>query len=305
MRIIGAGDEIGKDERYGVGLGNFDGVHRAHEFLITELVQLCKARGIASMIYTFREHPGNLLRGKKIKLISPLDRKIERFRELGVDVLCLVDFNREFANIDAEEFINGILKNKYNVELVVTGFNYNFGKGGRGNTDMLSEIGAKLGIDVVIVAPVMLENQIISSSLIREKLKNGHMESVANMLGRYYSIRGTVEYGNKIGTEIGFPTANIIPLEDFALPKSGVYYTKTIVDGAEYKSITNIGRKPTVTKEKRIIIETHIFDFGGWLYGKEIEVLFIRMIRNEKKFDGISELKEQILRDIDDVRKLF
>ncbi|MFO7612872.1 MAG: bifunctional riboflavin kinase/FAD synthetase [Clostridia bacterium] len=305
MRIIGAGDEIGKDERYGVGLGNFDGVHRAHEFLIAELVHECKTRGIGSMIYTFREHPGNLLRGKKIKLISPLDRKIERFRELGVDVLCLVDFDRKFADIGAEEFIRDILKNKYNVELVVTGFNYNFGKGGRGDTDMLSAMGGKLGIDVVIVAPVMLENQIISSSLIRDKLKNGHMESVANMLGRHYSIRGTVEYGNKIGTEIGFPTANIIPLEDFALPKSGVYYTRTIVDGVEYKSITNIGRKPTVTKEKRIIIETHIFDFSGWLYGKEIEVLFIRMIRNEKKFDGITELKKQILRDIDAVRKLF
>ncbi|MCK5758038.1 MAG: bifunctional riboflavin kinase/FAD synthetase, partial [Clostridiales bacterium] len=290
---------------YGIGLGNFDGVHRAHEFLITELVNECKNRNIKSMIYTFRKHPGNILEGNSIKLISSLERRIERFRELGVDCLCLVDFTREYANITARSFIKKILKEKYNTKLVVTGFNYRFGKGGKGNTDLLEKLGKELEFDVLIVPPVMLEDQVISSTLIREKIKEGKMESARNMMGRNYSIRGKVEYGNRIGTEIGFPTANIKPLKDFALPKSGVYYTNTIVDELTYKSITNIGNNPTVSEKKRVVIETHIFDFNSWLYGKNIEVLFISMIREEKKFLSVKALKKNIISDIKLVKKRF
>ena len=305
MKIIDSKDIIETHAEYGIGLGNFDGVHRAHEFLITELVNECKNRNIKSMIYTFRKHPGNILEGNSIKLISSLERRIERFRELGVDCLCLVDFTREYANITARSFIKKILKEKYNTKLVVTGFNYRFGKGGKGNTDLLEKLGKELEFDVLIVPPVMLEDQVISSTLIREKIKEGKMESARNMMGRNYSIRGKVEYGNRIGTEIGFPTANIKPLKDFALPKSGVYYTNTIVDELTYKSITNIGNNPTVSEKKRVVIETHIFDFNSWLYGKNIEVLFISMIREEKKFLSVKALKKNIISDIKLVKKRF
>jgi len=257
------------------------------------------------MIYTFRKHPGNILDKTKIKLISPLERRIERFRELGVDCLCLVDFTEEFANMTANSFTKKILIGKYNVRLVITGFNYKFGKGGKGDTAAFERYGGKYGFDVLTVPPVMLDDKVISSSLIREKIKEGRMESARNMLGRNYSIRGKVEYGNKIGTEIGFPTANIKPLKNFALPKSGVYYTKTIVDGVTYDSITNIGEKPTVSENQRVIIETHIFDFNGWLYGRDIEVLFISMIREEKKFSSIKALKRNIIADIKKVKKQY
>ena len=305
MKIINSTDIIEKNAEYGIGLGNFDGVHRAHEFLITELVNECRKRNIKSMIYTFRKHPGNILDKTKIKLISPLERRIERFRELGVDCLCLVDFTEEFANMTANSFTKKILIGKYNVRLVITGFNYKFGKGGKGDTAALERYGGKYGFDVLTVPPVMLDDKVISSSLIREKIKEGRMESARNMLGRNYSIRGKVEYGNKIGTEIGFPTANIKPLKNFALPKSGVYYTKTIVDGVTYDSITNIGEKPTVSENQRVIIETHIFDFNGWLYGRDIEVLFISMIREEKKFSSIKALKRNIIADIKKVKKQY
>ncbi len=305
MKIINSTDINETNIEYGIGLGNFDGVHRAHEFLVTELVNECRKRNLKSMIYTFRKHPGNVLDKTKVKLISPLERRIERFRELGVDCLCLVDFTEEFARMTAYSFVKKILVGKYKMKLVVTGFNYKFGKEGKGNTDSLKRYGAKLGFDVITVPPVMLDDQVISSSLIREKIKEGSMESARNMLGRNYSIRGRVEYGNKIGTEIGFPTANIKPLRDFALPRSGVYYTKTIVDGITYDSITNIGRKPTVSENQRLIIETHIFNFKGWLYGKDIEVLFISMIREEKKFSSIKALKRNIISDIKKVKKKF
>jgi len=305
MKIINSTDIVEKNAEYGIGLGNFDGVHRAHEFLITELINECRKRNIKSMIYTFRKHPGNILDRTKIKLISPLERRIERFRELGVDCLCLVDFTEEFANMTANTFSKKILIGKYNAKLVITGFNYKFGKGGKGDTAALERYGAKYGFEVLTVPPVMLDDKVISSSLIREKIKEGRMESARNMLGRNYSIRGKVEYGNKIGTEIGFPTANIKPLKDFALPKSGVYYTKTIVDGITYDSITNIGEKPTISENQKVIIETHIFDFKGWLYGKDIEVLFISMIREEKKFSSIKALKRNIISDIKKVKKQF
>jgi riboflavin kinase/FMN adenylyltransferase len=305
MKIINATDVIEKNAEYGIGLGNFDGVHRAHEFLITELIHECKKRNIKSMIYTFRKHPGNVLEGSKIKLISTLERRIERFRELGIDCLCLVDFTEEFSNMTANAFARKILKEKYNAKLVVTGFNYKFGKGGKGNTLTLEKLGAKLGFEVITVPPVMLDDQIISSTLIREKIKSGKMESARNMLGRNYSIKGKVEYGNKIGSEIGFPTANIKPLRDFALPKSGVYYTKTEVDGEIYNSITNIGNKPTIPTKQGVLIETHIFDFSGYLYGKNIEVFFISMLREEKKFASVKALKRNIISDIKKVRKRF
>ena len=189
------------------------------------------------------------------------------------------------------------------MKLVVTGFNYRFGKDGKGDTDALSRYGSKLGFEVITVPPVMLDDQVISSTLIREKINEGSMESARNMLGRNYSIRGKVEYGNKIGTEIGFPTANIKPLRDFALPRPGVYYTRTIIDGIIYDSITNIGFNPTVADNEKEIIETHIFDFSGWLYGREIEVQFIRMIREEKKFPSMKALKRNIIADIKKVKK--
>ncbi len=305
MKIINSTDLINSNTEYGIGLGNFDGVHRAHEFLITELVSECKKRNIKSMIYTFRRHPGNVLDNEKIKLISSLERRIERFRELEIDCLCLVDFTEEFSKISANLFVKKILKEKYNVKLVVTGFNYKFGKGGKGNTDRLIKLSGELDFDVVIVPPVMLENKIISSSLIREKISEGKMESVRNMLGRCYSIKGKVEYGNKIGREIGFPTANIVPLKDFVLPKAGVYYSKTIVDGKTYDSITNIGNKPTVSINKRTVIETHIFYYSELLYGRDIEVQFVSMIREEKKFSSIKALKKNIISDIKKVKKRF
>lgn len=303
MKIIDSHDLIEKNAEYGIGLGNFDGVHRAHEFLITELVDECRKRGLKSMIYTFRKHPGNVLEHRKIKLISPLERRIERFRELGVDCLCLVDFTEEFAQITARSFVKKILVGKYNAKLIVTGFNYFFGKNGKGNTELLQKLGPELGFDVITVPAVLLDNQVISSTLIRQKIKEGKMESARNMLGRNYSIRGKVEYGNKIGREIGFPTANIRPLKDFALPKPGVYYTNTTVDGILFDSITNIGVNPTIADGMSTIIETHIFNFNGWLYGKNIEVAFLSKIRDEKKFSSVRALKKAIVSDIKKVRK--
>jgi len=303
MKIINDDETIKLKEQHGIGLGNFDGIHIAHEKLISTLVNECKKREIQSMIYTFFDHPLNVLKHRQIKLISTLEKKKSILDNLNVDVLCLKHFDEQFANIEAKHFIINILVKKYNVKLIIVGFNYHFGKQGLGDTKLLKELGMKYNYEVIVLPPIYYKKEMVSSSNIREKILEGDMIKVKSLLGKNYTIKGKVEYGNRIGTLIGFPTANIIPLKDYALPKYGVYYTKTIVDGITYNSITNLGYKPTINDKKDIIIETHIFDFSDWLYGKEIEVIFIKNIRDEKKYENIQQLKNQILKDIKVVKK--
>jgi riboflavin kinase/FMN adenylyltransferase len=298
MKILTGKDNFDNVEKTGIGLGNFDGVHIAHEKLVGELVSECRKRSIPSVIYTFRDHPGNILQRQKIKLISPLEKRIEKFEKLGVDYLILEEFNDEYAVIEPDVFIKEILVSKYKASLVVTGFNYHFGRFGRGDTELLASMGKRYDFEVVTLDPVMSGELVISSTAIRDYIKQGRMAEVKTMMGEFYSIKGKVEYGNRIGTLIGFPTANIIPVRDFALPDTGVYFTQTMVDGKMYNSITNIGIRPTVSSSETKIIETHIFDFNGWLYGKEIEVWFIEKHRDEKKHRDIMELKDQIESDI-------
>ncbi|MBN1623672.1 MAG: bifunctional riboflavin kinase/FAD synthetase [Clostridia bacterium] len=305
MNILTGKDSFDNVEKTGIGLGNFDGVHIAHEKLVGELVSECRRRNIPSIIYTFRDHPGNILQRKNIKLISPLEKRIEKFEKLGIDYLVLEEFNDEYARIEPDDFVKDILVQKYKAALVVTGFNYHFGCQGRGDTKLLTAMGKRYGFEVMTLNPVKSGDLVISSTAIRDYIMKGRMAEVKEMMGEYYSIKGKVEYGNRIGTLIGFPTANIIPVRDFALPDTGVYFTKTTVDGKMYSSITNIGVRPTVSNTETKIIETHIFDFCGWLYGKEIEVWFIKKHRDEKKHKDIIELKDQIESDINEAIEFF
>jgi len=305
MKIIQDEKIVKLDDNFGVCLGNFDGIHLAHKKLIKTLTLECEKMNIKSMVYTFNKHPFNILGNKEIKLITTMEKKSEILEQLKVDYLCLREFDDDFSNIKAEDFIKNILVNKYNVKLVIVGFNYNFGYKGLGDVNLLNILGEKYDFKVIMLEPMYFKDEVISSSNIREKIKNGDMEGSKNLLGKYYSIKGKVEYGNRIGTEIGFPTANIIPLKNYALPKSGVYYTNTIIDNKCYESITNIGNNPTIAKGHNTIIETHIFEFSGWLYGKNIEVVFKRFIRDEVKHKDIHDLKETIINDINYVKKIY
>ncbi|MFO7636433.1 MAG: bifunctional riboflavin kinase/FAD synthetase [Clostridia bacterium] len=299
MNVLFDDDIKQKDKlNRGIGLGNFDGIHIGHRKLIDVLVHECRERDIVSMVYTFNNHPDKILEKQNVKLLTSNEMKLEILASLHLDSICLKTFDEDFANLEPEDFVRDILVGRYGMKVAVTGFNYRFGRLGRGDIPLLRNMGKTCGFEVICVPPVKAGEEIISSTAIREHIRNGEMQETSRMLGRPYSIRGKVEHGNRIGSEIGFPTANIIPVDDYAMPSNGVYFTRTTVDDVLFNSITNLGTKPTYGNDSRRIIETHIFDFNGWLYGKEIDVHFIKRVRDELKYENAEELKSQIVRDI-------
>lgn len=254
------------------------------------------------MVYTFSSHPDNVLNITTREPVKPqiitLEKKLELFSKTKLDYVYLEDFNLEYSKLSPEDFVKNILVDKFNVKLVVVGFNYSFGSKGMGDLELLEKLGEKHNFDVVSISSIKIGNEIVSSTLLREYVKKGALDKVRLYTGRDYSIYGTVEVGRQVGTSLGFPTANIIPEDYLVLPKQGVYITRTLLDGSMYDSITNIGRNPTFGENSNISVETHIFGRQGNLYGKRIEVFFSELLREELKFSSKEELIKQIRTDI-------
>ncbi len=284
----------------GIGLGNFDGLHKGHMKLVEGLIDNCLKKNLTSCIYTFEQHPSIILEPQNpVPLIITNEKKVEVLESAGINKLFFGLFDREFASLSPDEFIREILIDKFNAKLVVTGFNYFFGKGGEGNTDYLKRAGEKYGFEVLIIPPVILNGEVVSSTACRNLISKGDIPKVNEMLGRKYSMTGIVTPGRRIGTNLGMPTANIIPDEKYLLPQKGVYVTDTYYKGNKYRSVTNIGVKPTVSQNDPVTIETHLIGFnGGIMYDNEIKIEYICKIRDEMKFGDYDQLVEQIKSDI-------
>ncbi len=294
------------DEYTGIGLGNFDGLHIGHMTLINTLIKVSKLDGYKSLIYTFTKHPENILRKKLFTpLLTTKNKKIELLSETSLDYLYFDEFDEELSRMQPEEFVKNILVDRLKMKLAVAGLDYRFGYKGQGDIEYLKQLGKKYDFKVIAIHPIKTNNEIASSSGIRNFVSKGDMENVFGMLGRHYSITAEVISGRRVGNTIGYPTANIEPEDYLILPKRGVYLTKTLLDGKLYCSITNIGYNPTFEKEHKISVETHIIDFEDDIYGKTIEVFFIAQIRNEKKFENVEELKKQIKSDMTKAREYF
>jgi riboflavin kinase/FMN adenylyltransferase len=282
----------------GVGLGNFDGVHIGHAALINTLVSECMAKDLNSMIYTFDQHTQNILNNKPfIAQIISEKTKIQLFRELDLDYLYFAKFDQDFSRMLPEEFIKEILVNILKVKLIVVGYNYRFGFEGKGDVHLLKHCGNKYGYDAIVVPPIKINDNAVSSTLVRSTIANGNIKLAAELLGRPYSLQGIVVKGRQVGQKIGFPTANIIIEPNLIVPQNGIYLTDINIDGKSHKSLTNIGNNPTFNLNDRSI-ETHIFDFNQNIYEKDIEILFNQKIRDEIKFDTVQQLAEQINRDV-------
>lgn len=286
-----------------VGLGNFDGVHTGHQRLISGLVGEAKGIGGTSAVFTFHPHPLEVLTGKAPPRLLTQRAKEETIRQLGVDVLLLVPFTLEFAAIAPDQFIEKVLVRELEVRSVFIGYNYTFGRGGRGTADTLIAGGRKYGFKVFVIPPVTVDGVPVSSTLIRSLLADGEVTEAKKLLGYYPFIEGEVVAGQRRGRTLGFPTANLRLEEGVMAPANGVYAVKVQVDGDDYMGVANIGVKPTFHGyDCRPDLEVHLLDFQGDLYGKWIKVFLTRRIREEKRFSSPGELVDQIRIDISRAR---
>lgn len=278
-------------------LGVFDGLHLGHQQIMQTVSSRAKATGSIATAITFDPHPRAVLHPDSAPpLLQTLDQRLANFEVLGVDQAIVIPFDKEFASNPAEEFLRDIVHDRLQAKEVYLGKGFAFGKGRGGNIELLRKMSAELGFVADEVPEVVLRGQRISSSKIRHLLSEGRVNLARRMLGRPYGIEGVIVRGDRRGHTIGFPTANLRP-HNRVIPKFGVYATATLVDGAWRRSITNVGVRPTFGQDLEPSIESYIFDFDGDLYGDVLRVRFLHRIRDERKFNGIDELKVQIARD--------
>lgn len=287
-----------------VVLGNFDGLHKGHQQLIRLGREIADQNGEELAVFTFYPQIQELFDPAFCYLL-PEEKKAERLRQLGVDVLQTVPFDAQIARLTPETFVKTILVEKMHAQHVVVGFNYTFGYQGAGNPEKLQELCSQYGISVTVMEPCCVDDEIVSSSTIRSYLKDGRIEKVNEMLGYVYTVSGVVCQGNQIGRTIGFPTANIMAPPKLLLPANGVYAALTKVDGVTYPGILNIGLRPTIKNSVGINIEVNLFHFDADIYGKEIEIGIRYFLRSEVKFSGLEALKAQLEKDKAQTRQLF
>ena len=299
MRVFNGLEEISDIKDTAVALGNFDGVHKGHQELIRRTVNTARELNLKSAVFTFSNHPRNLLccsNAVTVKSILYTDEKIDIIRKLGVDYLFNIPFTPEIKNLAPVAFIDDLLVGKLRMRQAYCGFNYCFGYKALGNPGILMEDGIKKGFGIHVLEPVYVNGVLVSSSLIRELIETGQVEECSKYMGRNYTVGGEVVVGNRLGKSLGFPTSNIIIDENMVTPPNGVYITGCTYNGIWYPSITNVGIKPTIGNYDKNM-ETHIFNFNAELYGKTIRVEFLKKTRDEKKFDSVEALSEQIKSD--------
>lgn len=279
--------------------GTFDGVHFGHRKILKRVVKLAQDSGGHSAVITFWPHPRFVLRpdDDSLKLLSTFEEKATLFEKAGIDYLVKIPFTKEFSQLSSEQFIKRILIDAIGVKKLVIGYDHKFGRNREGSFDYLKEHSEDFGFHVEEISRQDVDHIGVSSTKIRKALLDGDVAVAAGYLSRAYELSGTVVHGKKLGTDIGFPTANLNIDEQYKLiPKDGVYAVKVTVNDQELSGMLNIGVRPTVDGINRVV-EVHIFDFSEDIYGKKITLHFINRLRSEQKFQGIEELKGQLKKD--------
>ena len=285
-------------------IGNFDGVHRGHQAVLSRLQEQAVQLGLPSCVMVFEPQPLEFFaREKAPARLSRLRDKYEAIAALNIDRLLCVKFDHAFAELTAAEFIEQILVRKLAVRFLVIGDDFRFGLQRRGDFALLMEAGRQYGFQVLSTDTLLHDQQRVSSTLLREALREGRLEDVTQMLGHPYTITGRVAHGAKLGRTIGFPTANI-HLKRLVVPVQGVYAVQVLIADAIHFGVANIGFRPTVNGT-RSQLEVHIFDFKGDLYGKQLQIQVCHKLRDEQKFPSFSALQTQITMDSRQARQWF
>lgn len=292
-------------EHTAVVIGNFDGVHLGHRFLLEHCAKAAEKKGLSSVALTFTPHPEEVLHQNTHYYLQSEEQKCNAIAALGIQILICAPFDGNLANMDAETFISEILKDRLRADVVFVGDDFSFGCGGKGTAETLREKCGKYGIEVNILPRLTYGNEVISSSRIKKVLDSGNILEASRLLGRPYTVEGEVLHGRELGRTIGFPTANLSFAPQLHIPRSGVYGALVRINGKKYEGVACIGRRPTIAEGQAVNLEVHILDFDGDLYGKKISVTLLTFLRDEKKFDSLEALKAGITADTEKVKKYF
>lgn len=276
-------------------IGFFDGIHKAHQSLIKQMIIEADKRGLKKAIITFDKHPKHVLFDIEYYYITPLDEKLNQLKAYAIDTVYVIEFDKKKASMEPSVFIEEVLNP---LDVLVCGFDFTFGYRASGNVDFLKAHG---DFETIVVEELKYRGYKIGSTYIRDLIRGGQVEKIRPILGDYYRLKGTVIHGKKKGRTIAYPTANI-DVKHYLIPKKGVYATFTKVKGCWYRSMTSVGFNPTLNRSQSISVESYLFDFHETIYGQTIELVFIQRLRDEKKFPSIQALIEAI--KIDETKAL-
>jgi len=287
-----------------VALGAFDGIHLAHAKILATAVARARDLAVSSVVCTFDPNPATVLRPDRAPTpIATLEENLARIAASGPDAALIIPFTLEFSRMEAEVFVEDVLRRALGAREVVVGFNHTFGRGARGTAMLLKELGDRRGFAVHVLPPLQVNGQTVSSSAIREALRDGDVELARALLGHAYSVKGRVLRGAGRGRTLGFPTANLRPDRPLLLAP-GVYAARATWDEARGDAVVNVGYRPTFG-EDQYWIEAYVFDFSGDLYDRELTIQFVHRIRAEMRFSGVEALKRQVAVDMETARRLL
>jgi riboflavin kinase/FMN adenylyltransferase len=288
-------------------IGNFDGVHLGHQALLLKLKQEADARGLETAVMVFEPHPREFFTPQQAPTrLTSLREKVEMFAELGMNRVHVCRFNRAFAKVSAEDFAHA-LHEKLAAKVVLIGDDFRFGSGRGGDFSMLSQVGAEHGFEVQAMHSVMHDDVRVSSTAVREALAQSKLQTAQRYLGRHYSISGHVEHGNKMGRQLGFPTANI-QLRHNRPPVTGIFVVRARIDGGMWmRGAASLGVRPTVAQDMKPVLEVHLLGFDSQIqiYGKHLHVEFLHKLRDEEKFPDLETLTRQIALDVEQTKQWF
>lgn len=303
MKIIENTTEFNITEDTVVAIGKFDGFHRGHQKLLNKLKEH-KKKGLSTVVFTFVPSPAAFFSNEPVSELTTIEEKRKIFEKAEVDYLIEYPFYKEIADMEPEDYIRKVLVEQINAKCIVAGDDVSYGKHGKGDYQLLEKFSKECGYEVVIIEKVLWQNKEVSSTYVRDEVRNGNMELVEQLLGTPYHIGGEIVHGRKLGRTIGMPTVNLVPVENKLLPPKGVYYSYVCFDNeiygaGKFPAITNIGTKPTVNNGSMMGVETYIYDFDEEVYGDTIDVFLLKHIREEMKFENVDELKMQMAKDIE------
>jgi riboflavin kinase/FMN adenylyltransferase len=307
MKVLRAIDELSSlPGSTHLAIGVFDGLHLGHQSVIGRALKSSHQTGGNAVVVTFDPHPVRVLRPEKApRLLTSTRHKVKLIEKLGADAVLLLEFTLEFSRTPPQTFIEKLVQASNHLNQICVGQEWTFGANRSGSIRLLEELAPKLGFHVASVPPVLVDNRVVSSTLIRSAVERGDLESAAKYLGRDFTILGTVTEGRQLGRRLGFPTANLQAHNEL-FPPNGVYAAKAWFREKEYGGVVNIGVRPTIENESgERLLELYLFDFDQQIYGEDVEVAFLAYLRTEQKFSGVVELQAQIQRDADKAREVY